>query len=128
MILYIKKPADGSFFLFANFNYKWRYKTQITDLVIKKENRRVIVYVVKRFLQAGIEYNQILATACAIKVYFGANSEDAAEELVKNYLASHESVNGRYLSTAFSQIHFIIFTVCIIETLLLPFKLFSLYS
>jgi hypothetical protein len=60
----------------------------MTNLLTEKENNETVAYVVDRFLQAGLEYNQLLSITRTMKSEFGVNSEDEAEKLVKKYLLS----------------------------------------
>lgn len=66
---------------------------KMNGLLMEKETDETVAYVVDRFLQVGLECNQLLAITRTMTSEFGVGSEKEAEKLVKNYL---KSVNHPY--------------------------------
>ncbi|MED3692091.1 hypothetical protein P4534_25435 [Peribacillus butanolivorans] len=60
----------------------------MTELVTKTGNNETVAYVVDRFILANLDYNQMLELSHTMKSSFEVDSEQEAEELVKNYLLS----------------------------------------
>ncbi|MBT2756781.1 hypothetical protein J7E71_12530 [Mesobacillus foraminis] len=56
--------------------------------LIPIRNNQTVVYVVDRFIETGLESDQIVAITRTLSKSLGLSSEDEAEELVKNYLMS----------------------------------------
>ncbi|MDR6998842.1 hypothetical protein [Neobacillus niacini] len=61
---------------------------QMTNWVTEEESKRIVSYVVDRFLQVGIEHDLIFAITRIMYSQFGVSSEDEVEKLVKDHLTS----------------------------------------
>lgn len=49
-------------------------------------NRETVAYVMDRFIQARVEYHQIIEIVCTMKEDFGVESQEEAKAVTEEYL------------------------------------------